>query len=81
MAPIMMVNLRPSQSPEGPARAAPTKAPPVKTETTAPLHRSDQYAAVSPTMNEMAAYTSLGVGLKRLVKDLAVVAPAITPKS
>lgn len=60
MAPIMMVSLRPNQSPKGPATAAPMKAPPVKTETTAPLRNKINCVHELDTMGT--TYVSFGLG-------------------
>lgn len=73
-----MVSLRPNQSPKGPATAAPTKAPPVKTETIAPLNRISYHHE----LDMMWTYVSFGLGLLKVdSKDLAATTPPMTPRS
>jgi len=78
IAPVMIVNLRPSQSPTGPAAAAPKKAPPVKTETTAPLSQN-QY---EKTTTFGRTHISLSFGVRNsFKKDGAATTPPMTPRS
>lgn len=66
----MMVQRRPSLSPAGPATAAPTKAPPVNTDTTAALGRSCELrGTMDRRLGPDKTHVSLSEGLNREMKD------------
>ena len=77
MDPMRIVNLRPNLSPMGPANRAPKKAPPVKTDTTAPLTWSAYYTDAA----NRATYRSSGLSPNLALKFSEAMASAMTPRS
>lgn len=76
-----MVKRRPIQSPDVPAKKAPTKAPPVKTDTTAPLRIKVQRLQET-SEGDWIAYTSFAPGDAKVdTNEAEETTPPITPRS
>jgi hypothetical protein len=80
--PAAMVQRRPNLSPDGPAKAAPKKAPAVKRETTTPLKENNQHLDTGHVFWLVRnPYVSLDVGLNLALKVSEATTSAITPRS